>query len=171
MLTVGVNVLVRDVVDDFTGDVDKRDVMGLSDVKNGIAPAIGESSHADVQAVIAAFNMVHGELGEQVGDVWRCQQGQVDLLRGRFRLLLPEKSDNLEPELNDCDKAKRSALMILFNFGDNDAERCLDQSWKIFQMKRTGVSLESLVVLEMLRLVAYHPRGFLILLVSPRLTK
>ncbi len=70
MLTVGVNVLVRDVVDDFTSDVDKRDVM--SDVKDGVASAVGKSSHADVQAVIAAFNVIDGELGEQVGVVRRC---------------------------------------------------------------------------------------------------
>jgi hypothetical protein len=72
MLTVGVNVLVWDVVDDFTGDVDKRDVVGLSNVKDGVASAVGKSSHTDVQAVIAAFKVIDGELGEQVGDVWRC---------------------------------------------------------------------------------------------------
>ena len=48
MLTVSVDVLVRDVMDDFAGDVNKRDVVGLSDVKDGIAGAVGESSHADV---------------------------------------------------------------------------------------------------------------------------
>jgi hypothetical protein len=56
-------------VDDFTGDVDKRDVVGLSDVKDGVTGTIGKSSHADVQAVIAAFNVVVGELGKQVSDV------------------------------------------------------------------------------------------------------
>jgi hypothetical protein len=71
MLTVGMNVLVRDMMDYFTGDVDKGDVMSLGNVKDGIAGAVGESSHADVQAVIAAFNVVNGELGEQVSDVWR----------------------------------------------------------------------------------------------------
>jgi hypothetical protein len=171
MLTVGLNVLVQDVVDDFTGDVDKRDVVGLSDVKDGVAGTIGKSSHADVQAVIAAFNMVDGELGKQVSDVRRCEQGQVNLLGRCFRLLLPEKSNNLEPELNDRDKAKRGALMILFYFGRNDAKCCLDQSGEIFQMKRSGISLESLVVFEVLRLVVYHPRRLLILLVGPRLTK
>jgi len=113
MLTVGVNVLVGNMMDDFTSDVDKWDVVGLSDVKDGVTCAMGESSHADVQAVIAAFSVIDGELGEQVSDVRRCQQGQVDLLRRHFWLLLPEKSNNLEPELNDRDKAKRSALMIL----------------------------------------------------------
>ena len=106
--------------------------------------------------MVAAFNVIDGELGEQVGDVRRCQQGQVNLLSRRFRLLLPEKSDNLEPELNDGDEAKRGALMILLNFGRDDAERCLDQSWEIFQTKRTDVGLESLVVFKMLRLVVYH---------------
>ncbi len=38
-------------------------------------------------------------------------------------------------------------------------------------MKRTGVSLESLVIFEVLRLVAYHPRGLLILLVGLRFAK
>jgi len=33
MLTISVDVLVRNVMDDFTGDVDERDVVGLSDVK------------------------------------------------------------------------------------------------------------------------------------------
>ena len=32
MLTVGVDVLVRNVMDDFTGDVDKGDTVGLGDV-------------------------------------------------------------------------------------------------------------------------------------------
>ena len=72
MLTVGVDVLVRNVMDDFTGDVDKRDVVGLGDVEDGVAGAVGKSSHTDVQAVVAAFNVIDGELGEQVGDVWRC---------------------------------------------------------------------------------------------------
>ena len=72
MLTVGVDVLVRDVMDDFAGDVDKRDVVGLGDVEDSVAGAVGESSHANVQAVVAAFNVIDGELGEQVGDVWRC---------------------------------------------------------------------------------------------------
>ena len=171
MLTVSVDVLVRNVMDDFAGDVDKRDVVSLGDVEDGVAGAVGESSHANVQAVIAAFNVIDGKLGEQVGDVWRCQQGQVDLLSRRLWLLLPEKSDNLEPELNDGDEAKRGALMILLNFGRDDAERCLDQSWEIFQTKRTGVGLESLVVFKMLRLGVYHPRRLLILLVGPRFTK
>jgi len=171
MLTVGVDVLVRNVMDDFTGDVDKRDVVGLGDVEDGVAGAVGESSHADVQAVVAAFNVIDGELGEQVGNVWRCQQGQVDLLSRRLRVLRPEKSDDLEPELNNCDEAKRSALMILLNLGRDDAERCLDQGWEIFQTKRTGVGLESLVVFKVLRLVVYHPRRLLILLVGPRFSK
>jgi len=76
--------------------------------------------------VIVAFNVIDGKLGEQVSDVRRCQQGQVNLLRCHFRLLLPEKSDNLKPELNDGDEAERGALMILFYFGRNDPERCLD---------------------------------------------
>jgi hypothetical protein len=95
----------------------------------------------------------------------------VDLLRSCFWLLLPEKSNNLEPELDDRNEAKRRALMVLFNFGCNNAECCLDQSWEIFQTKHSGVGLESSVVLEVLRLVVYHPRGLLILLFSPRLTK
>ena len=171
MLTVGVDVLVRNVMDDFAGDVDKRDVVGLGDVEDGVAGAVGESSHTNVQAVVAAFNVIDGELGEQVGDIWRCQQGQVDLLSRHLRVLLQEKSDDHEPELNDGDEAKRSALMILLNFGRDDAERCLDQSWEIFQTKRTGVGLESLVIFKMLRLVVYHPRRLLILLVSPGFTK
>ncbi len=72
MLTVCMDVLVQDVMDDFTGDVDEWDVVGLS-VKDGVAGTIGKSSHTDVQAVVAAFNMIDGELGKQVGDVWRCQ--------------------------------------------------------------------------------------------------
>jgi hypothetical protein len=94
----------------------------------------------------------------------------MNLLRSHFQLF-PEKSDDLEPELNDHDKAKRSTLMILFNFGCNDTERCLDQSWEVFQTKHSGVGLESLVVLEVLRLVVYHPRRLLILFLSPGLTK
>jgi len=171
MLTVGVDVLVRNVMDDFTGDVDKRDVVGLGDVEDGVAGAVGESSHTDVQAVVAAFNVIDGELGEQVGNVWGCQQGQVDLLSRRLRVLRPEESDDLEPELNDGDEPKRSALMILLNLGRDDAERCLDQGWEIFQTKRTGVGLESLVVFKVLRLVVYHPRRLLILLVGPRFSK
>ena len=158
-------------MDDFAGDVDERDVVGLGDVEDGVAGAVGESSHANIQAVVAAFNVIDGELGEQVGNVWRCQQSQVDLLSRRLRVLLPEKSDNLEPELNDGDKAKQGALMIFFYFGRNNAERCLDQGWEIFQTKRTGVGLESLVVFKVLRLIVYHPRRLLILLVGPRFTK
>ena len=171
MLTVGVDVLVRDVMDDFTGDVDERDVVGLGDVEDGVAGAVGKSSHTDVQAVVAAFNVINGELGEQIGDVWRCQQGQVDLLSRRLWVPWTEKSDDLEPELNNRDEAKRSALMILLNLGRDDAERCLDQGWEVFQTKRTGVGLESLVVFKVLRLVVYHPRRLLILLVGPRFTK
>ena len=48
MLIVDVYVLVRLVVDDFTGDVNKQDVMSLSDVKDRVAGTIGEFSHADV---------------------------------------------------------------------------------------------------------------------------
>jgi hypothetical protein len=66
MLTVGVNVLVQDMVDDFTGDIDKRDVVSLSDVKDGVAGAVGKSSHADVQAVITAFNVINGELSWRI---------------------------------------------------------------------------------------------------------
>ena len=95
----------------------------------------------------------------------------MDLLSRCLRVLLPEKSDDLEPELNNCDEAKRSALMILLNLGRDDAERCLDQGWEIFQTKRTGVGLESLVVFKVLRFVVYHPRRLLILLVGPRFTK
>ncbi len=171
MLTISVDVLVWNMMDDFTGDVNKRDVVCLSNVKDGIAGAVGKSSHTDVQAVVTAFNVIDGELGEQVGDVLRCQQGQVDLLSRRLWLLLPEKSDNLEPELNDSNEMKRSPLMILFYFGRDDAEHCLDQSWEIFQTKRTGIGLESLVVFEVLRLVVYHPRRLLILLVGPGSTK
>jgi hypothetical protein len=72
MLTVGVNVLIQNLMDDFTGDVNKWDIVYLGDVKDGVAGAVGKSSHADVQAVIAAFNVINGELGEQVGDVRRC---------------------------------------------------------------------------------------------------
>ncbi len=86
MLTVSVDLLVQNVMDDFTGDVDERDVVGLGDVKDGVAGAVGKSSHTDVQAVIAAFNVIDGELGKQVSDIWRCQQGQVDLLSRRFWL-------------------------------------------------------------------------------------
>ncbi len=72
MLTVGVDVLVQNVMDDFAGDVDERDVVGLGDVEDGVAGTVGESSHANIQAVVAAFNVIDGELGEQVSDVWRC---------------------------------------------------------------------------------------------------
>ncbi len=64
MLIVGVDVLVRNVMDDFAGDVDKRDVVSLGDVEDGVAGAVGKSSHANVQAVVAAFNVVDGKLGE-----------------------------------------------------------------------------------------------------------
>jgi hypothetical protein len=77
-------------MDDFAGDVNERDVVSLSDVEDGVAGAVGKSSHTDVQAVVAAFNVIDGELGEQVGNVWRCQQGQMDLLGHRLWLLLPE---------------------------------------------------------------------------------
>ena len=93
------------MVDDFTGNVDKRDVVSLSNVEDGIAGAVGESFHADVQAVIAAFNVVDGELGKQVYDVRRCEQSQMNLLRGCLWVVLPEKSDYLEPELNNRDDA------------------------------------------------------------------
>jgi hypothetical protein len=71
MLTVGVDVLVRNVMDDFAGDVDKRDVVGLGDVEDGVAGAVGESSHADVQAVIVAFNVIVNWASKSVtsGDV------------------------------------------------------------------------------------------------------
>ena len=105
MLIVDVYVLVRLVVDDFTGDVDKQDVMSLSDVKDGVAGIVGESSHADVQAVVTALDVIDGKLGEQVHDVQRCEQIQMNLLRGCLWVLLPEKSDYLEPELNNRDNA------------------------------------------------------------------
>jgi hypothetical protein len=105
MLIVDVYVLVRLVLDDFTGDINERDVVGLSNVKDGVAGAVGESSHANVQAVIAAFNVVDGKLGEQVCDVQRCEQSEMNLLSSCLRVLLPEKSDDLEQELNNCDKA------------------------------------------------------------------
>ena len=64
MLIEGIYMLVRLMVGDFTGNEDKRDVVSLSNVEDGVAGAVGESSHADVQAVIAAFNVVDGELGK-----------------------------------------------------------------------------------------------------------
>ena len=97
--------LVRLVVDDFTGDDDKQDVMNLSDVKDCVAGTVGESSHADVQAVVTALDVIDGKLGEQVRDVRKCEQSQMNLLRGCLWVLLPEKSDYLEPELNNRDKA------------------------------------------------------------------
>ncbi len=72
MLIVSVNVLVWLMMDDFTGDVDKRDVVGLGNVENGNTGTVSTSSHADVQAMVATFNVINGELGEQVGDVRRC---------------------------------------------------------------------------------------------------
>jgi len=105
MLIEGIYVLVRLMLDDFTGNVDKRDVVSLSNVEDGVAGAVGESSHADVQAVIATFNVVDGELGKQVCDVRRCEQSQMNLLSGRLWVLLPEKSDHLEPELDNRKKA------------------------------------------------------------------
>ena len=104
-LIVDVYVLVRLVVDDFTGDVDKQDVMSLSNVKDRVASTVSESSHADVQAVVTALDVIDGKLGEQVHDVQRCEQSQMNLLRGCLWALLPEKSDYLEPELNNCDDA------------------------------------------------------------------
>ena len=105
MLIEGIYMLVRLMVGDFTGNDDKRDVVSLSNVEDGIAGAVGESSHADVQAVIAAFNVVDGELGKQVCDVRRCEQSQMNLLSGRLWVLLSEKSDHLEPELDNRKKA------------------------------------------------------------------
>ena len=105
MLIEGIYVLVRLMLDDFTGNVDKRDVVSLSNVEDGVAGAVGESSHADVQAVIATFNVVDGELGKQVCDVRRCEQSQMNLLSGRLWVLLPEKSDHLEPALDNRKKA------------------------------------------------------------------
>ena len=64
MLIVHMYELVRLVVDDFTGDVNKQDVMSLSDVKDRIAGTIGEFSHADVQAVVTALDVIDGKLGE-----------------------------------------------------------------------------------------------------------
>ena len=92
-------------MDDFTGDVDKQDVMSLSDVKDGVAGIVGESSHADVQAVVTALDVIDGKLGKQVCDVQRCEQSEMNLLCSCLRVLLPEKSDDLEQELNNCDKA------------------------------------------------------------------
>ncbi len=48
MLTVSVDVLVRNVMDDFAGDVDKRDVVGLGDIEDGVTGTVGKSSHANV---------------------------------------------------------------------------------------------------------------------------
>jgi len=104
MLIEGIYMLVRLMVGDFTGNDDKRDVVSLSNVEDGIAGAVGESSHADVQAVIAAFNVVDGELGKQVCDVRRCEQSQMNLLSGRLCVFLLEKSDHLEPELDNRNK-------------------------------------------------------------------
>ena len=51
----------------------------MGDVEDGVAGAVGKSSHADVQAVVAAFNVIDGELGNKSvtsGDVskvrWIC---------------------------------------------------------------------------------------------------
>ncbi len=73
MLTVSVDVLVPNVMDDFTGDINERDVVGRGGVKDGVAGAIIKSSHTDVQAVVAALNVINGKLSKQVGDVWGCQ--------------------------------------------------------------------------------------------------
>jgi hypothetical protein len=43
MLTVGVNVLIRNLMDEFTGDVDKWDVVCLGNVKDGVAGTVGKS--------------------------------------------------------------------------------------------------------------------------------
>ena len=104
MLIEGIYMLVRLMVGDFTGNDDKRDVVSLSNVEDGIAGAVSESFHADVQAVIAAFNVVDGELGKQVYDVRRCEQSQMNLLSGRLWVFLLEKSDHLEPELDNRNK-------------------------------------------------------------------
>ncbi len=57
------------MVDDLAGDVDERDVMGLSDVKDGVAGAVGKSSLADVQAVIPGLHVIDGKLCEEVNGV------------------------------------------------------------------------------------------------------
>jgi hypothetical protein len=106
--------------------------MSLSDVKDRVAGTVGESSHAVVQAVVTALDVIYGKLGEQVRDVWRCEQSQMNLLRGCLWVLLPEESKYLEPELNNRDKAYQCTLMIYLNFGSDDAEGGLDEVWEVF---------------------------------------
>ncbi len=158
-------------MDDLAGDVDERDVVGLSDVKDGVAGAVGESSHTDVQTVIAGLNVIDGELCKEVDGVGGREQSKMNLLRCRLRILLPEKSDDLEPELHDGDEAQRGALMVFFYFGSDDVEGGLDQVWEVFRAECSCVGLECLVVFEVVGFVIDHPRRFLVLLCRSWLTE
>jgi hypothetical protein len=171
MLVVDVNVLIGQMVDDLAGDVDERDVVGLGDVENGIAGTVGESSHADVQAVIAGLNVIDGELCKEVNSIGGRKQSKVNLLCSHFRILLPEKSDDLEPELHDGDKTQRGALMIFFYFSSNDVEGGLDEVWEVFGAEGSSVGLESLIVFEVMGFVIDHPGRFLVLLFRSWLTE
>ncbi len=106
VLIVDVDVLVGQMVDDLTSDVDEGDIMSLGDVEDGIAGAVGEPSHADVQAVIAGLHVIDGELGEEVNGVRGHKQSRMNLLCCHFQILLPEKSDDLKPELHDGNEAQ-----------------------------------------------------------------
>ncbi len=158
-------------MDDLAGDVDERDVVGLSDVKDGVEGAVGESSHADVQAVIAGLNVIDGELCKEVNGVGGRKQSKMNLLRCRLRILLPEKSDDLEPELHDGNEAQRGALMILFYFSSDDVEGGLDQVWEVFGAESSCVGLKSLIVFEVVSFVVDHPRRLLVLLFRSWLTE
>ncbi len=158
-------------MDDLAGNIDERDVVGLGDVKDVVAGAVGKSSHADVQAVVTDLHVIDGKLCEEVNSIRGREQSKLNLLCSRFRILLPEKSDDLEPELHDGDKPQRSALMVLFYFNSNDVEGGLDQVWEVFSAEGGGVGLERLIILEMVGLVIDHPRWFLVLLFRSRLTE
>ena len=84
------------------------------------------------QAQLVSLLMQMYKLGEQVRDVWRCEQSQMNLLRGCLWVLLPEESDYLEPELNNRDKAYQCTLMIYLNFGSDDAKGGLDEGCEVF---------------------------------------
>ncbi len=158
-------------MDDLAGDVNERDVVSLGDVKDGIAGAVGKSSHADVQAVIAGLHVIDGKLCKEVNSIGGHEQSKVNLLCSRFRILLSKKSDDLEPELHDGDEAQRGALMILFYFGSDDVEGGLDQVWEVFGMEGSGIGLESLIIFEVMGFVIDHPGWFLVLLFRSWLTE
>jgi hypothetical protein len=164
VLVVDVDVLIGLMVDDFSGNVEERDVMSLCNVEDGVAGTVGEPSHADVQRVITGLHVINGELGKEVNCIGGREQSKIDLLRPHLRILLPERSNDLEPELHDGDEAQGGALMVLFNFSSDNVESSLDQVGEVFGAKRSGVGLKCLIVLEMMSFVVDHPGWLLILL-------